>query len=622
VRNGHSEAVHKRSSAHSFHESISSQTAIGAQPLALLCYGAARTLAVSGAQFCGKLFPMWLQRISDPQTIRRASERVANGRLVYALFIVGIAACFAVWASVFIYRSSLIAFDGNRYFCLFDDAMISMRYADNLANGLGLVWNPGEYVEGYSNPLMTLLMSVSALIFDHTGAVLAVQVFGVVVLLVNALLVALVAVRLAARRSSSPFSPVAALAFACALAYYPLAYWSLLGMETGLLAVLLSLAVLVALRHDEVPRLGTLALLGLLLSLAYLTRPDAIIFAVPVLAYTLWGRRRLFRNALTACGPLALVIIAHELFRWGYYGELLPNTYVLKVEGMPLLVRIENGLLFVQPFFSEAKFLLLVLLAGLTLDLRKDRLLVAGILAAPLLYQVWTGGDPWTYWRIIAPAVPLALAYAARDLYLFAALLSSSAWFRRLARNPIVPRRHLPALLALTAMLGLLWPLNERFVPEIGFVVPTKFVDYSHEHVNQGLALKRLTTERATVGVISAGGIPYYSQRPGVDFMGKTDAHIARLSPDLSGSVAWDNRWTIPGHNKYDLNYSIKGLRPTYVESFRWGRQDLSDWARARYAEVHYEGIRLHLLIGSDKVRWEEIEHAVRQGKASVNAIP
>jgi hypothetical protein len=295
---------------------------------------------------------------------------------------------------------------------------------------------------------------------------------------------------------------------------------------------------------------------------------------------------------------------------------------VLKVEGVPLLARIENGLLFLQPFFSEAKFLLLVLLAGLTLDFRKDRLLVAGILAATLLYQVWTGGDPWTYWRFIAPAVPLALAYAARDLYLFAALLSSSAWFRRLARNPIIPRRHLPALLALTAMLlGLLWPLNERFVPEIRFVVPAYLVNYSHEHVNQGLALKRLTTERATVGVISAGAITYYSQRPAVDFMGKTDAHIARLSPDLSGSVAWDNLWTVPGHNKYDLNYSIKRLRPTYAEAFAWGRQDLSDWARARYVAVDYEGVRLHLLKGSDKVRWEEIEHAVRQGKASVNAV-
>jgi hypothetical protein len=60
--------------------------------------------------------------------------------------VAGISACFVGWASLFIYRTSFIAFDGERYFCLFDDAMISMRYAWNFSHGFGLVWNPGEYV--------------------------------------------------------------------------------------------------------------------------------------------------------------------------------------------------------------------------------------------------------------------------------------------------------------------------------------------------------------------------------------------------------------------------------------------------------------------------------------------
>ena len=43
-----------------------------------------------------------------------------------------------------------------------DDAYISFRYADNLARGLGLVYNPGERVEGYSNFLWTLLLAGGA----------------------------------------------------------------------------------------------------------------------------------------------------------------------------------------------------------------------------------------------------------------------------------------------------------------------------------------------------------------------------------------------------------------------------------------------------------------------------
>jgi len=72
------------------------------------------------------------------------------------LIIAGIAIGFIIWAAIFIYRSSFIAIDGQRYFSLFDDAMISMRYAWNLSHGIGLVWNPGEWVEGYTNLLMVL----------------------------------------------------------------------------------------------------------------------------------------------------------------------------------------------------------------------------------------------------------------------------------------------------------------------------------------------------------------------------------------------------------------------------------------------------------------------------------
>src|SRR5947207_1976256 len=70
---------------------------------------------------------------------------------------------------------SSIVIDGQRYFWLDDDQMISMRYARNLARGHGAVWNPGEFVEGYTNPLWTLIMAgVHLLPIDdaHTSVVM------------------------------------------------------------------------------------------------------------------------------------------------------------------------------------------------------------------------------------------------------------------------------------------------------------------------------------------------------------------------------------------------------------------------------------------------------------------
>ena len=54
--------------------------------------------------------------------------------------------------------------------------MISMRYAWNLSHGFGLVLNPGEYVEDYTNPLMILVMTLPTLMLDKGNATLAVQI--------------------------------------------------------------------------------------------------------------------------------------------------------------------------------------------------------------------------------------------------------------------------------------------------------------------------------------------------------------------------------------------------------------------------------------------------------------
>ena len=56
--------------------------------------------------------------------------------------------------------------------------MISMRYAWNFSHGQGLVWNPGERIEGFTNLLWTLVMSIFTGLLDKVGAVLAVQITG------------------------------------------------------------------------------------------------------------------------------------------------------------------------------------------------------------------------------------------------------------------------------------------------------------------------------------------------------------------------------------------------------------------------------------------------------------
>src|SRR5215212_5080525 len=564
--------------------------------------------------------------------------------------ILGIGACFVAWASLFIYNSSFVGIDGRRYFCLIDDAMISMRYAWNFSHGSGLVWNPGEYVEGYTNLLMTLLMSLPTLIFDKVNAVLAIQILGIVFILANAYLVMAIAEHLLTAsgleeryRSSRLF---VILAFVCALSYYPLVYWSLLGMETGLVAVLLSLGILCALRYARDHRPAQGMLVSISMGLAFLTRPDTLVLAVPIFLYLFLAKKRnnaYERNNAHECnnayesgrgsspglyflvlmvGVYAGFVVGQELFRWGYYGEWLPNTYTLKVSGIALTSRVENGLIFVSYFLKEVWVLLVVVLVGLAFSFRAEKLLVASPLVVLVCYQVWTGGDVSINWRILSVGIPLMLVLGVHEILMFVHYLSRRAALRRyLLCGPNFLRRHVRGVLTCLLVLGVLLLVNLRFLPEIAMLRDFTDIPINEERVNIAIAIDQLTTPDATVGVFDAGVIPYYTGRPAIDYLGKADSRIARMAPDPSGFPKMEffgREIDNPGHNKYDLGYSIIKLKPTYSRGFVWGGQNALGWARSEYVMVVYTGTLLNFLKDSEDVRWDDIEAAREAGDATL----
>src|SRR3569623_890878 len=92
---------------------------------------------------------LWSSRASD------------DGKPVRVLPYIVLATLF--W-SVLIWGLRTASINGERYFFLADDMMISMRSARNFADGLGLVWNPGERLEVFTNLLWTLMMSATHLL--------------------------------------------------------------------------------------------------------------------------------------------------------------------------------------------------------------------------------------------------------------------------------------------------------------------------------------------------------------------------------------------------------------------------------------------------------------------------
>ena len=501
---------------------------------------------------------------------------------------------FLGWSLAFIYHSSYAASDGRRYFNLFDDAMISMRYAWNFAHGNGLVWNVGERVEGYTNLLMTLIMSISTYLFEKRYAVLSIQLMGIFFMLGTAFF----SLKIFQILNHKKKDVLGYVLFAMILLYYPLNYWSLMGMETGLLAFLLSAGVLCSMLYSEKLESKYLWLMSICFGLAHLTRNESLLFAVLVFLYltpTLKQGSKYVYQFLFAGGLYGLFVVGQLGFRYSYYGEMVPNTYTLKLVGMALDERLRNGWGFIQLFLQETGFIIVVAIAGLIFGFSKQKAYLFSFFLVSILYQVYVGGDAWNYWRIMAPTMP----------FIFVLFVLACSEFLDLI--PAMPAWSGSALLIVLAFTGL-YLTNSRFMREFLLLKLPFQNDYARAHVEGAIALNELTDENATVGVYWAGSLPYYLDRVAIDFLGKSDKYIANLPPDTSGQIAGFGMDSIPGHNKYDLNYSIKKLLPTYVEEFDWGSQKLNGWAKDHYVRVKYNGAKLYLLKDSPNVDWGKVK--------------
>ena len=219
----------------------------------------------------------------------------------------------AIFYLIFIIGTS---FDikGERYFTLVDDAMISMRYARNLAQGHGLVWNISEPpVEGFTNLGWTFYLAFLHLFpFPVSKISLAVMLTSLVILLANIHTISKIAEAL--QPDSKYTSTLAAIVTAF---YFPLVFWSLRGMEVGLLTWLISLAILFSLTEKRP------VFIGILFAAAILVRVDAIVSIAPIALYLLLKNKR---NAIIPIAIAAIALLTVFYFQKIYFGDFLTAT--------------------------------------------------------------------------------------------------------------------------------------------------------------------------------------------------------------------------------------------------------------------------------------------------------
>lgn len=510
-----------------------------------------------------------------------------RGRMVWDLIPVVVS---LAWSSAFIIRS-VVFIGGKRYYVLFDDAAISLTYARNLAHGNGLVWMVGQpHVEGYSNFLWTLWMAAIEWIGPSDRmAGLWVMISSALLLAGNTYLVCRITRRLAPGSRVAP--PMAGLVVAL---YYGLTSWSLEGMETGLVAILYTGAVLCALRlcdskSDRSVRAKMLAGTAVLLSLAVLTRDDAFIMTIVVAIFVWRSAERHLRHALIVVGPVLAVMALHIALRLAYYGQPFPNTFYLKTQGVPLATRLGRGWVVVAQNTSMQLVVAVLLAAAYFVLARRNngRLttgtgMLAGAVIAQAAYVVYVGGDsydvtlsdrylcvmvPFLFILAVLGAVQLAElgASAGTPMVMVGLVVIAAGFFTAWAVLPVSRLQILtPSHWHVSSWAIVLWVTGGAFVGigllrwhfrlraagiavavlVVGILVTTNGVQaqswFGSNYFGQntdvlvvilGLRLASATMPDTSIAVTGAGNVAFFDHRPAIDLFGYSDHRIATSKP-------------------------------------------------------------------------------------------
>jgi arabinofuranosyltransferase len=500
--------------------------------------------------------------------------------------------------------------EGTTYHVLFDDAMISMRYAYNLAHGLGPVWNAGERVEGFTNPLWVGIMAMVHLLpveLNQMG--LYIQILGASLLILNLFLVR----KIVEHFTDDLFVMLAAVALTAF--YAPLNSFSLLGMEVSLLVLMVSAAVWLILRSGAKFNIWIYILMAVSTLVRFdMAVPYLVIFGVMFI--TQKENRR--QHIIWGLSLFALFLGGQTLGRYLYYGVLLPNTYYLKVEGWNNTLRLMRGAYALTQFAYFHNWVLFLLPLSVYLFRRdwKINLLVL-LFAGQIAYSVYVGGDAWEHHgganRYILVAIQCYFVLFSYSSFNIINIFVESL-FKRFGTIQykdllVVAQRSAflfffaLSLLTFNALIGE-WKSVERWSLDR----KPDFVAGSEQYTRIAYYLEKVITPDARVAVTAAGNIAYFlPDNYVIDILGKADATVAHGPVRIPMGIP-DIPNMQPGHMKWNYEYTFGELKPDVIAHIRVDTEEEA----APYLEEYIfitigPGVKLYLRNESPNIKWEVI---------------
>jgi hypothetical protein len=533
--------------------------------------------------------------------------------------------------AVFILVMALHLGHARHYFFLADDSFISFRYVKNWSEGLGLVFNPGERVEGYTNFLWVVLLTplkLAGIAPEKAAPVLSVLCSTVLLTLVF-----MFPALALCQKGPRPEWLIAPLILALNRSY---AVWATGGLETRMFALLVFAGALFAWRAATGCGRRGLRWSMLLLVGAELTRPEGGLFLVMAVALVVFfrglRRERVLAWPEVACILMALALVAaHYVGRRAYYGVWFPNTFYAKATRL----RIGQGLGYLALFGLEYALYLLVLPAFFYFSRAwKERDFLPWFClmfyTPHLAYLAVLGGDHFEY-RFLDPELPaLAVlvqqgvvswvrgpgafprrrqAAAAAGMAVFLLYFTSFPWATGLSfgpdyitgQVPVMDRSNLGRYRFIPgfSLLGKGFEsLNRRLIRQFIGVRAEEHRRFGARQIAHGHIFQRFVDEgylnrHDVISINVIGAVPYYSGLFTIDQHGLTDAVVARLPPDQNGALFHDRQVIEPYLTERRVDFIFAGdylvrFDPNRLPVFKRRKLDPEQWTGRIYL-VHLD---------------------------------
>lgn len=412
--------------------------------------------------------------------------------------------------------------------------------------GNGLVYNKGEYVEGYTNFLWTIITAPFTQIKSIDVSIFS-SVIGLIFSIVNILFTALIAKQF--NGSLNKYYIFLVLIPPLFLALDDsISFWAIGGMEFPMY----TLFILGIIYNYFKLNSGSKHLFWLIafLILCTLTRPEGnMIFAIML------GHMIIFKNKLNNFKRIFFTIIfsyaAFCLIYYGYkyhfYGQIIPNTFYAKgvtdykmnlVLGSKYLALCTGTRLYIF------LFILFIPIKNAFKDFRLSFLFIFCIVY--IFYLVAVGGDWMIANRFFVPLLPV--------LYILSAIgiINFSIKIKNYINDEFKAYKFTKYLILPLSVL--LFSLTLAFLEYNQLIIKENNARYEMQWSMFGKWLKLNVDPNTIIAVGPAGKIPYYSELYTIDMWGLNDEHIAnRKSTRLQA-----------GHKKFDFEY-VLSRNPEFI---------------------------------------------------------